>query len=128
MANKIRSMLRKEKLLLLYFTRTKRNINNPVIKLMNTYIHEAKKENIKINNILERKPYNFPLWNTTFKVNLTLTELKTENTILFIYKIMLKNMLQENPSSVHIYIDAPKTNDGFELAIIIKNQTIAYKL
>jgi len=57
-ANEIPSNLRREKLLLLYCVRTKRNINNPAIKVTNTYIHEAGKENIKIKNILERKPYN----------------------------------------------------------------------
>jgi len=59
-ANEISPNLRREKLLLLYCARTKRNINNPAIKIINTYLQEAEKENIKINNILERKPYIFP--------------------------------------------------------------------
>lgn len=40
-ANEIPSNLRREKLLLLYCARTKRNINNPAIKVTNKYIHEA---------------------------------------------------------------------------------------
>ncbi|KAL4148382.1 hypothetical protein QTP88_002640 [Uroleucon formosanum] len=127
-ANEIAPNLRREKLLLLYCSKTKRNINNPAIKAINAYIQEAEKENIKINNILERKPYNFPPWNTTFNVNLTLTKFKKENTMPFIYKNMLNNILQEHPNSVHIYTDASKTNDGVGFAMIINNQTIAYKL
>jgi len=102
-ANEIPPNLRREKLLLLYCARTQRNINNPAIKVINTYIQEAEKDNIKINNILERKPYNFPPWNTTFNINLTLSEFKRENTMPSIYKNMLKNILQEHPNSVHIY-------------------------
>ncbi|XP_060880770.1 uncharacterized protein LOC132952480 [Metopolophium dirhodum] len=127
-ANEIPPNLRREKLLLLYCARTKRNINNPAIKVINAHIQQAEKENIKINNILERKPYIFPPWNTTFNVNLTLTQFKKENTMPSIYKNMLNNILQEHPNSVHIYTDASKTNDGVGLAMIINNQTIAYKL
>lgn len=127
-ANEIPPNLRRKKLLLLYCARTKRNTNNPAIETTKTYIQEAVKENIKINNILERKPYNLPPWNTIFNVNLTLTSYKKENTMPAIYKNMLQNILQEHPNSVQIYTDASKTNTGVGLAIIVKNKKITYKL
>jgi hypothetical protein len=40
---------------------------------------------------------------------------------------LLKNILQKHPNANHIYTDASKTNNGIGLAIIINNQTIAYK-
>ncbi|XP_025416330.1 uncharacterized protein LOC112687685 [Sipha flava] len=127
-ANEISPKLRREKLLLLHCARTKRNTNNPATKIINTYIQEAEKKNIKINNILDRKPYNFPPWNTTFNVNLSLTNFKKENTIPSIYKNMLQNILQEHPNSVQIYTDASKTNNGVGVAMIVNNQKITYKL
>ncbi|KAL4096826.1 hypothetical protein QTP88_021709 [Uroleucon formosanum] len=107
-ANEIAPNLRREKLLLLYCAKTKRNINNPAIKAINAYIQEAEKENIKINNILERKPYNFPPWNTTFNVNLTLTKFKKENTMPFIYKNMLNNILQSIQTAYTYTLMHPK--------------------
>lgn len=57
-ANKITPDRRIEKLLLFCAT-IKKNINNLAVKSINTYIHEAGKEKIMINNIIERKPYIF---------------------------------------------------------------------
>jgi hypothetical protein len=91
-------------------------------------IQEAEKEKISINNILKIKPYIFPPWTTTFNVNLTMTEHKKENTMPSLYTNLLKNILQEHPKCKHVYPDASKTNNGVGLAIIINNQTIAYKL
>lgn len=59
-ANEITPDLRIEKLLLLYCARIKKNINNPANKTINTYIKEAEKEKIMINNIIERKSYILP--------------------------------------------------------------------
>lgn len=119
----------REKLLLFYSARIKRNTNKPANKTINSYIQEAdKKKEESINNILERKPYTFTPRTTTFNVNLTLTEFKKENTMPFIRRKFLKNILQERPNSEHIHADASKTNIGVGPAIVINDQILTYKL
>jgi len=51
--------LRREKLLLLYCVRTKKNTNNAANKAINTYIQETEKSKLTINNIIKRNPYMF---------------------------------------------------------------------
>jgi len=56
-ANEISPNRRRDKLLLQYCVRTKKNTNNPVNKVINTYIQDAEKDKIIINNIIKRKAY-----------------------------------------------------------------------
>lgn len=77
---------------------------------------------------MERILYVLLPWITKVNVNVSLPKFKTENTALIVYKIRLKNILDDHQNRKLIYTDASKPNNGVGLSTISNNLKSLHKL
>ncbi|XP_026819514.1 uncharacterized protein LOC113558217 [Rhopalosiphum maidis] len=120
--------LKRRELKLLYAARLTRLTNNPA-STNNITLELQKNQNYtKIPQILKKEKIISPPWTSLYKINTELNTLPKENTPPYIYKNLLKYVLENQNEFQELYTDAFKSDEGVGIAIIKNNSQTSFKL
>ena len=120
--------LKRTELTLLYAARLTRLTNNPA-STNNIILELQKNQNYtKIPQTIKKEKIISPPWSSLYKINTELNTLPKENTPPYIYKNLLKNILENHNDFQELYTDASKSDEGVGIAIIKNNSQTSFKL